>query len=36
MVRVALSLGPLWENALGPDWKQKMTPEKCRALYARM
>jgi 3-deoxy-alpha-D-manno-octulosonate 8-oxidase len=36
MVRVALSLGPLWENALGPDWKQKMTPDKCRELYSRM
>ena len=36
MVRVALSLGPLWENALGPDWKDKMTPDKCRELYQRM
>ena len=36
MVRVALSLGPLWENALGPDWKEKMTPDKCRELYRRM
>jgi len=36
MVRVALSLGPLWENALGPDWKEKMVPEKCRELYRRM
>jgi 3-deoxy-alpha-D-manno-octulosonate 8-oxidase len=36
MVRVALSLGPLWENALGPDWKRKMTPDQCRELYLRM
>ena len=36
MVRVSLSLGPLWENALGPDWKNKMTTEKCRELYCRM
>ena len=36
MVRVALSLDPLWENALGSDWKAKMNPEKCRKLYSRM
>ena len=36
MVRVALSLDPLWENALGLDWKKKMTPEKCRELYSGM
>jgi 3-deoxy-alpha-D-manno-octulosonate 8-oxidase len=36
MVRVALSLGPLWENALGPDWQTRMTPERCRQLYLRM
>lgn len=36
MVRVALGLAPLWENALGPDWKHQMTPERCRELYRRM
>ncbi len=36
MVDVALSLDPLWENALGPDWKSKATPERLRELYARM
>jgi 3-deoxy-alpha-D-manno-octulosonate 8-oxidase len=36
MVRVALSLDPLWENALGPDWREKMTPERARELYLRM
>jgi 3-deoxy-alpha-D-manno-octulosonate 8-oxidase len=36
MVRVALGLGPLWENALGPGWKQVMTPDRCRDLYRRM
>lgn len=36
MVRVALSLGPLWENALGPEWQQQMTPARCRELYRRM
>jgi len=36
MIRVALSLDPLWQNALGPDWKKIMTPEKARELYLRM
>lgn len=36
MIRVALSLDPLWENALGPDWKSLMPPERARELYERM
>ena len=36
MIRVALSLDPLWQNALGPDWKQEMTTERTRELYLRM
>jgi len=36
MIRVALSLDPLWQNALGPDWKKVMTPEKAKELYLRM
>ncbi|MCJ7830459.1 MAG: iron-containing alcohol dehydrogenase family protein [Desulfobacterales bacterium] len=36
MVDVALILEPLWENALGRDWKKKMTREKIRELYLRM
>ena len=36
MVRVALSLAPLWENALGKDWQQRMTPAVARALLMRM
>jgi 3-deoxy-alpha-D-manno-octulosonate 8-oxidase len=36
MVDVALVLEPLWENALGKDWKTIMTREKIRALYRRM
>jgi 3-deoxy-alpha-D-manno-octulosonate 8-oxidase len=36
MVRVALGLEPLWQNALGPDWRQHMTPERCAELYRRM
>ena len=33
---VALVLEPLWENALGKDWKTIMTREKIRALYLKM
>ena len=36
MIDVALVLEPLWENALGPDWKKKMTREKIQSLYERM
>jgi len=36
MIDVALVLEPLWENALGPDWKKKMTRDKIQSLYERM
>ncbi|MBA4366697.1 MAG: alcohol dehydrogenase [Desulfobacterium sp.] len=36
MVDVSLVLEPLWENALGSDWKKKMTRERIRDLYLRM
>lgn len=36
MVDVALILEPLWENALGPDWKNIMTRQKIRNLYMGM
>jgi 3-deoxy-alpha-D-manno-octulosonate 8-oxidase len=36
MIDVALVLEPLWENALGKDWKQVMTRDKIRQLYQRM
>ncbi len=36
MMNVALSLKPLWENALGKDWEQIMTREKLRALYEKL
>ncbi len=36
MVDVALVLEPLWENALGKDWKAIMTREKIRDLYFKM
>ncbi len=36
MTTVALGLVPLWENCLGPDWKQLMPRERVRQLLARM
>ena len=36
MIGVALGLEPLWENALGNNWKKTMTPEKLKKLYQKM
>lgn len=36
MIDVALSLEPLWENALGKDWKKTITREKIKTLYQKM
>jgi 3-deoxy-alpha-D-manno-octulosonate 8-oxidase len=36
MIDVALVLEPLWENALGKQWKQKITRDKLKALYQKM
>jgi 3-deoxy-alpha-D-manno-octulosonate 8-oxidase len=36
MVDVSLVLEPLWENALGRNWKTAMTRDRIRELYLRM
>ncbi|WP_458626914.1 iron-containing alcohol dehydrogenase family protein [Winogradskyella sp. PC D3.3] len=36
MINVALSLEPLWENAIGKNWKTIMTREKLLELYKKM
>ena len=36
MIDVALGLAPLWENALGADWKNIMTRDRVRDLYKKM
>lgn len=36
MIDVALGLEPLWENALGKNWKQTITRKKLKALYQKM
>ena len=36
MIDVSLGMAPLWENALGPDWKAQMTRDRLRALYEKL
>ncbi|RED49331.1 iron-containing alcohol dehydrogenase family protein [Seonamhaeicola aphaedonensis] len=36
MIDVALSLVPLWENALGKNWKKTITRKKLKSLYQKM
>ena len=36
MIDVALGLVPLWENALGKNWKDTITREKLRSMYELM
>ncbi len=36
MINVALSLVPLWENALGKEWRTIITPEKLKSIYQKI
>ncbi|MEW4924564.1 iron-containing alcohol dehydrogenase family protein [Algibacter sp. 2305UL17-15] len=36
MIGIALGLEPLWENAIGSNWKKTITPKKLRELYLKM
>ena len=36
MIDVALSLEPLWENAIGKNWKSKITRQTLQDLYLKM
>jgi len=36
MVNVSLSMAPLWENALGTNWRKTITPEKLRFIYEKI
>jgi 3-deoxy-alpha-D-manno-octulosonate 8-oxidase len=36
MINVSLGMAPLWENALGKNWRDIMTADKLRRLYERM
>lgn len=36
MINVAMGLEPLWENALGPDWKKTITHQKLKSIYQKL
>ena len=36
MINIALELEPLWENAIGKNWKKTITREKLKSLYQKM
>lgn len=36
MIDVALGLEPLWENAIGKNWKESITRDRLKALYQKM
>lgn len=36
MVQVAMGMVPLWENALGEDWRRVITPEKLTSIYQKI
>lgn len=36
MVRVAMGMKPLWENALGTDWESRIGPEMLEDFYRRL
>lgn len=36
MIQVALGMVPLWENALGKNWKKRITPTKIKSIYRKI
>lgn len=36
MIRVAMSMTPLWENALGKNWREEICPEKLMEIYSKI
>jgi 3-deoxy-alpha-D-manno-octulosonate 8-oxidase len=36
MISVSLDMVPLWENALGKDWRTKITPDKLRHIFNKI
>lgn len=36
MISVAMGMHPLWENALGPNWRATITPERLRSIYEKI
>ncbi|MEZ5016012.1 MAG: iron-containing alcohol dehydrogenase family protein [Flavipsychrobacter sp.] len=36
MIDVSIGMAPLWENALGPNWKEQMTRERLRSIFEKL
>ncbi len=36
MTQVAYSMEPLWENALGPQWKSRISPDQIRHIFEKV
>jgi len=36
MIQVAIGMAPLWENALGEDWRSRITMKKLRTIYEKV
>ncbi|MFC4094725.1 iron-containing alcohol dehydrogenase family protein [Euzebyella saccharophila] len=36
MIQVSLGMEPLWENALGSEWRNIITPEKLESIYRKI
>lgn len=36
MIEVSLGMAPLWENALGPNWREQMDAKRLRSLYEKL
>lgn len=36
MITVAMGMEPLWENALGKNWRKTITPEKLKSIYQKI
>jgi 3-deoxy-alpha-D-manno-octulosonate 8-oxidase len=36
MIKVSLGMEPLWENALGKQWRTTVTPEKLKSIYQKI
>ena len=36
MISVAMNMVPLWENALGENWRDTITPEKLESIYRKI
>jgi 3-deoxy-alpha-D-manno-octulosonate 8-oxidase len=36
MTTVSLSMHALWENALGANWKKKISAEKLKSIYQKI